>query len=125
MSNDDEFFSILYQQWAMTTGAKNHYYGVADRGDTCDEAVRYQVYAAETESGGQRYIAGFYSEADADFFAGMHGALPDLIRRLHDLNDEAESKDAARDRAEALNADLALENMGLAERIRELERKLD
>ncbi|AFI24947.1 hypothetical protein [Mycobacterium phage SWU1] len=117
---DHEFFDILYQQWSKTTWAANSYWMPEG-----DERRGYTILAVDQAKDEKRIIADLIAtEADADFICGLHGAIPDLIRRLHEAIDEATSKDEARDRAEANLAEAYLENQGLQERIRELESEL-
>ncbi|ABE67361.1 hypothetical protein PBI_CHE12_42 [Mycobacterium phage Che12] len=122
---DHEFFDILYQQWAKSTKAERSYW-MPVRGTDTDQG--FTVVAVTKDENGeeiQHHVASqIFSEADADFICGLHGAIPDLIRRLHEAIDEATSKDEARDRAEANLAEAYLENQGLQERIRELESEL-
>ncbi|KRD08632.1 hypothetical protein ASE48_08715 [Mycobacterium sp. Root265] len=121
-TDDHQFFDILYQQFALTTDAKDAYWGV---GFDPDEHLQWQVFSEGHEKGSERkWIGSFNHEVDADFAAGMHGALPDLIRRLHDAVDEAERMDTARDQAEGVAAEAVLENMGLQSQITELEREI-
>ena len=54
-------------------------------------------------------VAAEVSEWDAEFIAGLHGAVPDLIRRLHDAVSEADIADYARDSRECRIAELEVE----------------
>ncbi|AHG24260.1 hypothetical protein KIY80_gp36 [Mycobacterium phage Benvolio] len=119
---DHQFFDILYQQWSATTGAKDHYWMPEE-----DESFpgSYNLIAVHQAKDERRPLAAFMDQADAEFVAGLHGAVPDLIRRLHDAIDEATRKDEANDIAQGQLADALLENEGLKEQIRELERQLD
>lgn len=127
MADDNEFFDLLYQQWSKTSHAEKSYWMPEE--DTSYQAGgpgTWNVVAVDANDSNWRwYIADNLSEEDADFICGLHGALPDLIRRLHEAVDEADSKDSARDQAEGVSAELALENMELREQVRELERVLD
>lgn len=133
MADDNEFFDIMYQQWSKTTGAEHTYWMPVESsvqtmvGEEFLDYKQFDIVAVKQTDGGEERteVAGFLREEDADFLCGIHGALPDLVRRLHDAVDEAESKDAARDRAEAVSAELALENIALREQVRELERELE
>ncbi|CAA79415.1 Hypothetical Protein PBI_L5_39 [Fromanvirus L5] len=126
---DHEFFDILYQQWAKSTGAEKTYWmpeeveppSICETDHGLEDHV---IWAVNQETQDKDLVASHLSEADADFICGLHGAIPDLIRRLHEAIDEATSKDEARDRAEANLAEAYLENQGLQERIRELESEL-
>ncbi|QGJ89739.1 hypothetical protein SEA_SUPERCHUNK_39 [Mycobacterium phage Superchunk] len=119
---DHEFFDILYQQWAKSTWAE-HRYWMPELDN--DENIPWQIFAVDHVTKERTWIGSVFNEADADFIAGLHGAVPDLIRRLHEAIDEATSKDEARDRAEANLAEAYLENQGLREQITELEKQLD
>ncbi|AGT14291.1 hypothetical protein ADZZY_42 [Mycobacterium phage Adzzy] len=118
---DHEFFDILYQQWSKSTLAERSYWMPVE-----DEGFPgyYSLYAVNQETDERKYLCSFLSEADAEFIAGLHGAIPDLIRRLHEAIDEATSKDEARDRAEANLAESYLENQALRDRILDLEKAL-
>ncbi|BBC53837.1 hypothetical protein [Mycobacterium phage PP] len=115
---DREFFDLLYQQWSKTTGAQDQYWMSEEYSDGTG---RWKVYAVATDKDGEtvrKLIASdFQNEADADFVAGVHGCLADLIRALHTAMDEADSKDYDRDSRECRIAELEMENA-------ELERKL-
>lgn len=121
MADDNEFFDILYQQWSKTTGAEKTYWMPEEFAELFDG---YKIVSFNPETNHKETVAMALTEVDAEFLCGLHGALPDLVRRLHEAIDEAESKDAARDRAEGISADLAMENMGLREQVRELEREI-
>ncbi|ASJ79736.1 hypothetical protein KIY85_gp39 [Mycobacterium phage Heffalump] len=119
---DHQFFDILYQQWSQTTNASSAYWIVKE---DLDEHLQYQIIAVDRNTQAETWIGSFHSEADADFVAGLNGAVPDLIRRLHDATDEATRKDEANDIAQGQLADALLENIGLRAEILELERQLD
>ncbi|QJD50245.1 hypothetical protein SEA_IWOKEUPLIKEDIS_42 [Mycobacterium phage Iwokeuplikedis] len=119
---DHQFFDILYQQWSQTTNASSAYWIVKE---DLDEHLQYQIIAVDTNTQKETWVGSFHTEADADFVAGLNGAVPDLIRRLHEAIDEATRKDEANDIAQGHLADALLENQGLREQIRELERQLD
>ncbi|QFP95523.1 hypothetical protein SEA_GAUGELDP_40 [Mycobacterium phage GaugeLDP] len=119
---DHEFFDTLYQQWSKTTMAEHGYWMPEE-----DESFPgcFNLIAVHQSNDERKPLAAFMDEADAEFVAGLHGAVPDLIRRLHEAIDEAVSKDEANDIAQGHLADALLENQGLREQIRELERRLD
>ncbi|QFG04520.1 hypothetical protein SEA_JEEVES_45 [Mycobacterium phage Jeeves] len=120
MAEHKEFFDVLYQQWSKTTGAKDRYWVVEQSGEL------WEVYAISPgEPDDPWFVATFNSEEDADFVAGLNGAVPDLIRHLGQALDENERLDEARDAAEGLAAEALLENAALKEEIRSLERQLD
>ncbi|ALA48144.1 hypothetical protein AU152_gp31 [Mycobacterium phage Phlei] len=127
---DHEFFDLLYQQWAQTTGAGTTYWmpeevtppSICETDHGLDGFVIWAVDAVDTTK--RELVASHLSSEDADFICGMHGALPDLIRALHDAIDEAKRKDLANDEAQEQLADALLENIGLQAEILELERQL-
>ena len=97
---DDEFFDLLYQQWTKTTRAEDAYWmveevDVSPEGQSC---LWWDVVAVDKDDNRTR-IASFDYEVDADFVAGLHGCLGDLIRRLHQAVEEAESSDKRADEA--------------------------
>ncbi|AHJ86652.1 hypothetical protein CRB1_41 [Mycobacterium phage CRB1] len=118
---DHEFFDILYQQWTKSTLAEHGYWMPEE--DTSFPGS-FNLIAVHQSKDERRPIAAFMDEADAEFVAGLHGAVPDLIRRLHEAIDEAVRKDEQNDIAQGQLADALLENEGLKEQIRELERQL-
>ncbi|QLF84609.1 hypothetical protein SEA_GAIL_45 [Mycobacterium phage Gail] len=122
MAEHKEFFDVLYQQWSQTTGAKDSYWMVEEFAERFDGFKVVAFYPA-TEK--KETVATNLTEADADFIAGLNGALPDLIRHLGSALDENDRLDEARDRAEGLAAEALLENQALKEEIRSLERELD
>lgn len=90
---DRDYFELLYQHWAMTTGAKDKFYMPEEY---TDHSGRWNVYAvAEDES--RTLVASGMSEADSDFYTAVHGCLPDLIRRLGEAIDEADRLDEQKD----------------------------
>ncbi|ASR86676.1 hypothetical protein SEA_EBONY_39 [Mycobacterium phage Ebony] len=119
---DHDFFDILYQQWSKTSMAEHGYWVVEE-----DESFPgcFNVIAVHQSEDARKPIAAFMDEADADFIAGLHGAVPDLIRRLHDATDEAVRKDEANDIAQGQLAEALLEVAGLKAEILELEKRLD
>ncbi|MDA4086070.1 hypothetical protein MHAS_01222 [Mycolicibacterium hassiacum DSM 44199] len=119
---DHDFFDILYQQWSKTTMAEHGYWVVEE-----DESFPgcFNVIAVHQTEDQRKPLASFLTEEDADFIAGLHGAVPDLIRRLHEAIDEATRKDEANDIAQGQLAEALLENIGLRAEIHELERLLD
>ena len=117
-NEDKQFFDELYQLWSRTTGAKDRYWmPVQDE----EAGSFFSLVAADTESDMKKHVASFLCDEDAEFIAGLHGAVPDLIRRLHEALDEAVAKDEARDDAEGKLADALLENLHLRSVIHELE----
>ncbi|ALF02183.1 hypothetical protein SEA_LADYBIRD_42 [Mycobacterium phage LadyBird] len=118
---DHEFFDILYQQWTKSTLAEHGYWMPEE-----DESFpgSFNLIAVHQSKDERRPIAAFMDEADAEFVAGLHGAVPDLIRRLHEAIDEAVRKDEQNDIAQGQLADALLENEGLKAQILELERQL-
>lgn len=121
-AEDKLFFDELYQQWSKTSGNSNTYWmPVQDE----DEHLQWQLFAVDQATDERTWIGSVHSEADADFIAGLHGAIPDLIRRLHEAVDEAVRKDEANDIAQGQLADALLENQWMQARIIELENELE
>ncbi|AFL47857.1 hypothetical protein FLUX_41 [Mycobacterium phage Flux] len=110
---DRDFFDLLYQQWSKTTGAQDTYWMVEE--DTEHYAGgpgTFLVLAVDKENE-RKFIASFEREEDADFIAGLHGCLADLVRKLHMALDEADNADYDRDSRECRIAELELENAEL------------
>lgn len=136
---DHEFFDIMYQQWANTPGAKESYWMPIpiesyDDGSVCDptdggnfhfDITAVPINETEGDFSGRQFIGSVKTEEAADFICGLHGALPDLIRRLHEAVDEAARKDEANDVAQGQLLEALLENQGLREQVRELEKRLE
>ncbi|QDP44624.1 hypothetical protein SEA_NOTHINGSPECIAL_40 [Mycobacterium phage NothingSpecial] len=118
---DHQFFDILYQQWSQTTLAEHGYWMPEE-----DESFPgcFNLIAVHHTEDERRPLAAFMSEEDAEFVAGLHGAVPDLIRRLHEAIDLAARKDEQNDIAQGQLADALLENHALRERIVDLEKAL-
>ena len=93
MDDEHEFFDILYQQWSKTTGADDTYW--------MPEVLTgmYDITSVNPETQARRTVATCLTEEDADFIAGIHGAVPDLIRRLHEAIDDAERANVDRELA--------------------------
>ncbi|QJD52093.1 hypothetical protein PBI_MA5_41 [Mycobacterium phage MA5] len=124
---DRDFFDLLHQQWAKTTGAEDTFWAVEE--DTEHYAAgpgTFNIWAVSQQASkdpdavdGRKFVASFEREEDADFIAAVHGCVPDLTRRLHMALDEADRADYDRDSRECRLAELELEN---AELRRELGR---
>lgn len=118
---DRDFFDLLYQQFTKTTMAETTFWSSEQATDEADNLLPWwNVWAVErTKDGFHRHaVATDLCEADADFITALHGALPDLVRRLHEAVDKAENLEVERDEQEATIAGLSLE-------IIELEKRLD
>lgn len=102
--SEAEFFDELYQLWSMTTGAGDRYW-MPEEFD--DRSGRFKLYAIADEF--RTLVATGLNERDAEFVAGLHGAVPDLIRALHEAVAEAERADYDRDSRECRIAELELE----------------
>ncbi|AGS82722.1 hypothetical protein ANNAL29_41 [Mycobacterium phage AnnaL29] len=120
---DHDFFDVLYQQWTRTTGAKDLFWVVekVEFDADADYATTWDVVATNHDGTARKHIASFEREEDADFTAGINGAIPDLIRRLHEAIDEAVRKDEANDIAQGQLADALLENIGIRAEMHDLE----
>ncbi|AOE44652.1 hypothetical protein SEA_STROSAHL_42 [Gordonia phage Strosahl] len=118
---DREFFDTLYSEWSKTTGAGERYLIVekVEYDPDLDYMTSWDVWAISFEDEGDRtLVATFEKEADADFFAAVHGCFGDLVRRLHEALDEADRADERRDEAEQmLAAEIRL--------VQELEHQID
>lgn len=125
MADDREFFDILYQQWARTTKAETSYWMPVEMANLPGV---FKIYAVtndpETGEEHRKLVAGWMSEADADFVTALHGSLSELIRALIDSHDEVERLDEARDLSQSELAHTLLENMELREEIDELKSQI-
>jgi hypothetical protein len=121
---DHQFFDILYQQWSQTTGAEKSYWMPERRtqlGTDGGKSTWFDIVAVNANDDSREIVAQGLSESDADFICGLHGAIPDLIRRLHDTVDEAVRKDEANDEAQGALAETLLENLELRSQLHDLE----
>lgn len=94
--NDNEFFDLLYSQWAKTTGAQDMYWMPESNG--C-EPEAFDIWAVD-EKQERKLVAECLSDEDSSFITAIHGCLPDLIRRLHEAIDESDRLDNERDERE-------------------------
>jgi len=112
-TSDAEFFDEIYQLWSMTTGAGDRYWmpeEFDDRsGPPTPTPLRFKLYAVAEDEKPRKLIATGLDERDAEFISGLHGAVPDLIRALHEAVAEAERVDYDRDSRECRIAELELE----------------
>lgn len=102
-----DFLDKLYQGWSQTTGAENRFWIVEPV-----EGAGFSIHAVD-EHDVREIVATNMTEADADFVAGIHGALADLVRRTSEAVDDAERASLDRDQQEGRIADLELEILGL------------
>jgi len=116
--DERDFFDLLYQQWAKTTGAQDRYWMPEEH-----KLGNWDIFAMDEEQN-RKPVAANLTEADADFITAMHGCLPDLVRRAHQAIDEAERFDCNRDERECRIAELEIENQELREKITELDEML-
>jgi hypothetical protein len=100
-----QFFDGLYQLWAKTSGAEDTYWMPEQR---MPDVPTYNIWAVNA-AGEKKRIASLLSEEDADFITAIHGAFGDIIRRVQEAFDEADSKDYDRDSRECEIARLELE----------------
>lgn len=91
--DDVDFFSLLQQHWAKTTGAEDTYW-MDEPYD--DHSGRNRIYAVAQDDS-RKLIASDLSDKDADFITALHGCVPDLVRRLLDAVDEADRLDLEKD----------------------------
>ncbi|QFG12540.1 hypothetical protein PBI_TOAKA_40 [Mycobacterium phage Toaka] len=130
MADHDEFFDVLYQQWSKTTGAKDTYWMPEETAppSVCETDTGldgFVIKAVNPNTEEWSLVASHLSDDDAEFIAGLHGAIPDLIRHLGEATDRAERFDEARDLAEGRYAEVLLENAALRDEVKALERELD
>jgi hypothetical protein len=119
--NDADFYDLIYQQWARTTGAESRYW----MPEPFDESSgRNRIYAvAEDQS--RKLIASGLKTEDADFITAIHGCLPDLIRKLRESLDEADRLDREKDELLGRVADLERDTDGLMAEITRMEKEWD
>lgn len=109
--DDREFLDQIYQLWSKTTGAGERYWMPVKYSDRTD---RHKMYACRPD--GQQVLVGSdMPEPDAEFVAGVHGALPELISLMHRILDESDRVDLDRDSRECRIAELELEVASLRE----------
>ncbi|ANA87075.1 hypothetical protein SEA_LASTRESORT_41 [Gordonia phage LastResort] len=121
---DREFFDTLYSEWSKTTGAGERYLIVekVEYDPDLDYMTSWDVWAISfADEGDRTLVATFEKEADADFFAAVHGCFGDLVRRLHEALDEADRADERRDEAEGQLAEEIMLNQELTHRLEGLE----
>ncbi|AEL17727.1 hypothetical protein CUCO_35 [Mycobacterium phage Cuco] len=121
---NEEFFDFIYQEWAKTTGAQDRFYVVVDQGETAPKAERFLVKAS-AEDGSDVFVAAFEEEADADWFASVHGCFADLIRTLKDQADEIERLDERVDDQEHDIFNLVMTEKSLREEVSRLQSEND
>ena len=92
--SEAEFFDELYQLWSMTTGAGDRYW-MPEEFD--DRSGRFKIYGVAEGDKQRKLVAAGLNERDAEFIAGLHGAVPDLIRALHEAVAESDRADYDRD----------------------------
>ncbi|MDV6975275.1 hypothetical protein [Mycobacterium intracellulare] len=114
---DRDFFDVLYQGWAKTTGAENMFW----MPEESEDFPGLWDIVAVNEKQERKPLASFLTEEDSAFITAVHGCFGDLVRRLHAAVDEAERLDEQRDDQEFRIAELAIENEELRERIAQLE----
>ena len=109
--DEREFLDTLFQLYSRTTGGETTYW----RPESTQ--FGFSVFAVDPDDR-RTTIAESLAEVDADWITAIHGALPDLVRRMHAALDEADAADVGRDARECRIAELELENA-------ELRRQLD
>lgn len=108
--DEREFLDELFQLYSRTTGGDAAYW----RPESTQ--FGFSVFAVNPDDT-RTVIAESLSEADADWITAVHGALPDLVRRMHAALDEADAADVGRDARECRIAELELENAELRRRM--------
>lgn len=116
---DRQLFDEIYQLWSKTTGAEKCYWMPVRVGYPGD-GLNWDIRSVNPETEESVYVGSLKYDDDAEFIAGLHSALPDLIRLLHNAVDEAVRADEHRDEAENEMFKLVVENMELCQEIEEL-----
>src|SRR5512137_329771 len=98
---DREFFATLLEAFKKTTNAETAYWEPKKYDDS------WVIYAVGKDS--RELVAYCLTEEDADFVAGLHGALPDLVRRLNQAVEESDAADLRADEAQHRIAELEAE----------------
>lgn len=115
--DDLDFFSILYQGWAKTTGAEDTYW----MPEADEEAPTvFSIYAVD-ENDSRKLVASHLQEEDAAFITALHGCYSDLTRRLLQALDEAERFECEKDAVISEMVLLAEENNRLIARLSQYE----
>lgn len=115
--DDRDFFDTIYAGFTNTTRAADTFWMPEKAEDV--EGV-WHIWAVDKDQM-KTWIGDMNAEEDAGFLCSLHGALPDLVRRLHAALDEADRADREHDQREQEIGRLSLENMELSERIKHLE----
>lgn len=100
--DEREFLDTLFQLYTRTSGGDAAYWRPESREDG------FALFAVDANDN-RTLIAKGLCEADADWIAGIHGCLPDLVRRMHSALDEADTADRGRDERECRIAELEME----------------
>lgn len=116
---DKEFFDVLYQGWAKTTGASDAYW-------MPEETVMPGQFtiAAVDEKGYRKPVAFGLTENDAAFITAIHGCFQDVVRYLLEVQDDAERLERRRDEAQGELFELAVENEELKYMLEEVGRSV-
>lgn len=126
-----DFLDTLYQGWSKTEGAEDRFYIVEEDSDHhCGGPGTWNVWAVGQDES-REFVASFDTEHDADWFASLHGAFPDMYRNLLAQSDENDQLDTRNDELTGEIADIAgeladaktLERMQTAE-ILDLEQRI-
>lgn len=118
---DREFFDLLYQHFAKTTGAENTYWMSEQAKDAAGNELPWFVVWAVGKDDHRHMVADNVLEEDADFITAVHGCFPDLVRRMHDALDESDRLDEDRDNQEVRIADLVCEIRDLEDQVSQLK----
>lgn len=103
--DNEALLDLLYQQWAHTSGDERAWIV-----EQAGSPSLYRVEAVDMEGKlEQVHIGTFAYEADADFVAGMRGALGEVIRLCRHYMDEAASLDYECDKLHKRIFDLEVE----------------
>lgn len=122
---DRDFFDLLYQEFAKTTGAEKTYWMSEQAKDEEGNELPWFVIWSVGDDDSRQLVADNLSEVDADFITAVHGCFPDLVRRMHDAVDEADRLDEERDNQEVRIADLIAEVRDLEDQLSEIQWRID
>jgi hypothetical protein len=111
--DDQEFFDALHQLWSKTTGAGNLHWTEVPM----EDKDAFGVVASGGVLAEFKPVLEGATEEDARFTAFVHGALPEIVRRIQDAIDESDRLDVEKDDLIGRIADLEMEADGLRQHI--------
>lgn len=115
--DEREFLAHIYQMWSLTTGAEDHYWMPEEvPTDPTDQfPLRLFNLYAVNQNEDRKHLASHLTDEDSDFITAIHGAFPDIYRRVLEAYDEADRLDQAKDEQEGTIAEMAQELDGKKE----------